>query len=248
MRLVDRIEGGDSFAAVLIQRFVNGRDLEATQKFAVAASAEANLEGCLSEGVVMNRLWMTLRVIAALAVLTVSVSAQDYRARVQGTVSDSSSGALPGVTVTLINNGTAVTSSRVTDTQGRYVFDFVDPGNYSVTAELSGFKKADQRNVRVPQRGDVTANLTMEVGGVEETVVVEASPVAVQFNTSSSDITIERQLVDQVPINGRNPYSLASLDPTVNVTLASENRPYHHAYANDYDAGGGTRREQRRAA
>ena len=55
----------------------------------------------------------------------------------------------------------------------------------------------------------------------EETVVVEASPVAVQFNTSSSDITIERQLVDQVPINGRNPYSLASLDPTVTVTLAS---------------------------
>lgn len=190
----------------------------------------------------MKRLWMTLRVVAALAVLTVSVSAQDYRARVQGSVSDSSSGALPGVTVTLINNGTAVTSSRVTDAQGRYVFDFVDPGSYSVIAELSGFKKADQRNVRVPQRGDVTANLTMQVGGVEETVIVEASPVAVQFNTSSSDITIERQLVDQVPINGRNPYSLASLDPTVNVTLASENRPYHHAYANDYDAGGGTRR------
>lgn len=190
----------------------------------------------------MKRLWMTLRVVAALAVLTASVSAQDYRARVQGSVSDSSSGALPGVTVTLINDGTAVTSSRVTDAQGRYVFDFVDPGTYSVTAELSGFKKADQRNVRVPQRGDVTANLTMQVGGVEETVVVEAAPVAVQFNTSSSDITIERQLVDQVPINGRNPYALASLDPTVNVNLASENRPYHHAYANDYDAGGGTRR------
>jgi outer membrane receptor protein involved in Fe transport len=190
----------------------------------------------------MKRLWMTLRVAAALVVLTATVSAQDYRGRVQGSVSDSSSGALPGVTITLINDGTGVTSTRVTDAQGRFVFDFVDPGSYSVTGELSGFKKADQRNVRVPQRGDVTANLTMQVGGVEETVVVEAAPVAVQFNTSSSDITIERQLVDQVPINGRNPYALAALDPTVNVNLASENRPYHHAYANDYDAGGGTRR------
>ena len=66
-----------------------------------------------------------------------------------------------------------------------------------------------------------------------------------QFNSSSSDLTLERQLVDQVPISGRNPYNLANLDPSiVNTpgTTAAENRPYHHAYANDYDAGGGTRR------
>src|SRR4030095_14426698 len=42
---------------------------------------------------------------------------------------------------------------------------------------------------------------------------------------------------------GRNPYNLASLDPSIVVTPSTnENRPYHHAYANDYDAGGGTRR------
>jgi hypothetical protein len=88
--------------------------------------------------------------------------------------------------------------------------------------------------------GSVTADLTLEVGGLEERVVVEASSTTVQFKSSNSDLTIERQLVDQVPINGRNPYSLANLDPTINVTLTNENRPYHHAYANDYDAGGGT--------
>ena len=67
--------------------------------------------------------------------------------------------------------------------------------------------------------------------------------MTVQFNSSSSDLTLERQLVDQVPITGRNPYNLANLDPTIVVTPATnENRPYHHAYANDYDAGGGTRR------
>ncbi len=190
----------------------------------------------------MKKLRMTLAVVAGLVLLATPAAAQDYRGRVQGSVTDSSTGALPGVTVTLVNDATAVTVTRVTDAQGRYLFDFVDPGTYSVVAELSGFKKADQRNVRVPQRGDVTANLALEVGGVEETVVVEAAPVAVQFNNSSSDITLSRQLVDQVPINGRNPFALASLDPTVTVSLASENRPYHHAYANDYDAGGGTRR------
>jgi hypothetical protein len=190
----------------------------------------------------MKRVWTTLAMVASLMALAAAANAQDYRGRVQGVITDTSGGALPGVTVTLTNTATNVSATRVTDGEGRYLFDFVDPGAYTVTGELSGFKKADQRNVRVPQRGDVTVALTMAVGGVEETVTVEAAPVSVTFNRSSSDFTIERQLVDQVPINGRNPYNLASLDPTVTLTMASENRPYHHAYANDYDAGGGTRR------
>jgi hypothetical protein len=172
-------------------------------------------------------------------------SAQDYRARVQGTVMDASKAVLPGVTVTLINAATGVKTDRVTDDKGRYLFDFVDPGDYSITAELSGFKRADQKNVRVSQRGDVSVDLLLEIGGLEETVTVEAAPAVVQFNSSSSLITLSRQLIDQAPIAGRNPYNLSNLDPTVTPSTgssAAENRPYHHAYANDYDAGGGTNR------
>jgi len=192
----------------------------------------------------MKRLRMTLGLAASLLWLTASAGAQDYRARVQGSVNDTSQGALPGVTVTLTDDATAVSVSRVTDSRGRYVFDFVTPGVYTIGAELTGFKQVSQKNVRVAQRGDVTADLIMDVGGLEETVVVESAPVAVQFNTSSSELTFERQLVDQVPIAGRNPYNLATLDPsmTLNAGNPNENRPYHHAYANEYDAGGGTRR------
>ena len=88
-------------------------------------------------------------------------------------------------------------------------------------------------------------DLTLAIGALEERVVVEAAPVTVQFNSSSKDLTLGRELIDQVPINGRNPYNLATLDPTMfNTpgTTENENRPYHHAFANDYDAGGGTRR------
>ena len=64
-----------------------------------------------------------------------------------------------------------------------------------------------------------------------------------QFHSSSTELTLEQQLIDQAPVAGRNPYNLASLDPTIlDSTATNENRPYHHAYANDYDAGGGTRR------
>jgi hypothetical protein len=184
-----------------------------------------------------------LGILGCLCLLAAPASAQDYRARIQGTVMDASKAALPGVTVTLQNDATGVAVTRVTDGAGRYVFDFVEPGMYTIRTELQGFKQAEQKNIRVQQRGDVTVDLSMEIGGFEETVSVEAAPVMVQFNTSSTNLTIERELVDQVPLTGRNPYNLASLDPTTFNSPGStedENRPYHHAFANDYDAGGGT--------
>jgi hypothetical protein len=172
-------------------------------------------------------------------------SAQDYRARVQGVITDASQGAIPGVTVTLLNEATNVSVFKVSDPQGHYLFDFVDPGTYTVFAELAGFKKAERKTIRVQQRGDVTANLILEIGNLAETVTVISEATQVQLNSSNSQLTLERQMIDQMPLNGRNPYNMAMMDATLNPGVgntANENRPYHHAFANDYDAGGGTRR------
>jgi hypothetical protein len=191
----------------------------------------------------MSKWIQGIALVGALMLLTHPASAQDYRARVQGTVADVSQGALPGAVVTLTNAATGVATTRVTDTNGRYLFDFVDPGTYVVQAELEGFKAAQQQNVRVPQRGDVTVGMVLELGTIAEMVTVTVAPSSVQFHSSSTELTMERQLIDQAPVAGRNPYNLASLDPTIlTSTATNENRPYHHAYANDYDAGGGTRR------
>ena len=150
-----------------------------------------------------------------LFVLAAPAGAQDYRARVQGTVTDSSQGALPGATVTLLNEATGVAATATSDEQGRYLFDFVEPGMYSVSASLGGFKAVELKNIRVQQRQTLTVDLPLEVGGVEEKVIVEAPPVTVQFKSGSAEITLERQLIDQAPIAGRNPYNLSNLDPTI---------------------------------
>lgn len=193
----------------------------------------------------MKKFALTLGLAACLALAAWPARAQDYRARVQGSVVDASQGVLPGVTVTLHNQATNVEAIRHTDANGHFIFDFVDPGTYTVSARLDGFKTAEQKNLRVQQRGDVTANLALELGGLQETVTVQAEAVQVQLNSSSSNLTLERQLIDQIPISGRNPYNLSTLDPTLTLQAgnANENRPYHHAYANEYDAGGGTRRQ-----
>lgn len=194
-----------------------------------------------------KRGWNTrflLSVFAFVLALAPAVSAQDYRGKVQGTVADVNTAAIPGARVILRNDATGIEVERLTNADGQYKFDFVDPATYTVTVELAGFKKAEQKNVLVRQNGDVTADITLEVGGVSDVVTVEAPPVQVEFNTASSALTVDNKIIDQLPIRGRNPYNVSTLDPTVSPgtgATANENRPYHHAFANDVDAGGGTR-------
>src|SRR5262245_4524762 len=100
----------------------------------------------------MRNVVTVLGVVLGLAVGETLVGAQDYRGRIHGTVADSSAGALPGTTVTLRNDATAVAVVNVTDSDGRYIFDFIEPGMYTIVAELPGFTPAEQHNVRVQQR------------------------------------------------------------------------------------------------
>jgi hypothetical protein len=74
---------------------------------------------------------------------------QDYRGKVQGLISDDNGAAVPGAHVVLRNIATGVETTRQTNDDGRYVFDFVDPGEYTILADHDGFKKAIQEHVIV---------------------------------------------------------------------------------------------------
>jgi len=102
---------------------------------------------------------------------------QDYRGRVQGVITDPSSAAVANVTVTLLNANTKTASSRVTDEAGRYLFDFVEPGTYTLTAEGAGFGRFIQENVQVLVRSDLTVNASLRLGDVVQTVTVGETAV-----------------------------------------------------------------------
>ena len=151
-----------------------------------------------------------------MTVLSVGIApAQEYRGRVQGTVTDSSQAAAPDATVTLRNVNTGVDSARQTDAAGHYLFDFVQPGTYSVTVQASGFQKFVQENITVLTGGDVTVNAALTVGSVNETVNVTAEVSSVQFNTSTMTTTVQGVMLDNLPVLARNPFSLALLNPAV---------------------------------
>ncbi|MFB3827766.1 MAG: carboxypeptidase regulatory-like domain-containing protein [Bryobacteraceae bacterium] len=172
-----------------------------------------------------------------------TAGAQDYRGKVQGVVTDSTQAVIVGAKVLLANDKTGVVSAKETNASGRYFFDLVDPGAYTVTVEAAGFSKFIQQNVVVQVSGDVTVDAALAVGALTEAVVVKESPVTVQFNTSTMQMTVDRKMLDDLPAMARNPFTMALLDPAVvNRYFYQPNAhyPYFMYSTSSLDVGGST--------
>ena len=182
----------------------------------------------------------TKALLPLLTLFAVALPAQEYRGRVQGSVTDTTQAAVVGASVTLSNVNTGVASNRQTDERGRYLFDLVLPGTYTVTIELRGFNKFVQGNVVLQSRSDVTVDATLQAGDVLETVTVNAQASTVQFNTSKLETTVDSTLVNNLPQVSRNPLLLARLDPAVvQSDTAREVEPYFTWAGNRQEVGGG---------
>jgi hypothetical protein len=173
-----------------------------------------------------------------LVLLSTVVFAQDYRGRVQGTITDSSNAAVPGAKVTLLNSKTGVATTRQSNETGHYLFDLVEPGVYTVTVEVTGFNKFLQESLNVASRSDVTVDAMLKPGEVRETVSVTAEATALQFNTAKVETTIDQRLTQTLPQLYRNPFLLAQLDPSVQSTSWGEDNPYDTWASNNLRIGG----------
>ena len=179
------------------------------------------------------------RAVCALLFFVTALLAQDYRGRVQGIVTDSTQATVLNATVTLANINTGVRTVRQTNEAGIYRFDYVDPGSYTITVEMAGFSRFVQGNILVQSRGDVTVNAVLNPGAVQESITVEESPVAVQFNSTNVSLTIDTKLANEIPRFDRNPFKLSLLNPAA-VNTRTEMMPYHSWAANSVELGGGT--------
>ena len=115
-----------------------------------------------------------------------TASAQDPRGTLTGTVTDSSGAVLPGVTLVMKNTETGVAQQVVTDSDGRYQVLYLNPGTYSVTAELSGFKRFVNAATRVGVGDVVRLDVVLQAGGLEETVTVTAETPLLNTSAASA--------------------------------------------------------------
>jgi outer membrane receptor protein involved in Fe transport len=164
---------------------------------------------------------MSVRKSAGLLVLAVLMApglvlGQTSMGAVNGTVTDSTGGVVPGATVTLVNQGTNIRAERQTSHAGYFTFVNVRPGTYTLTVEISGFNKAQLSAFTVGVNETVARNVSLQVGAATETVEVTAPSELLQTSTAELGNVIEEKVIKDMPLQGRNFTQLLLLSPGVN--------------------------------
>jgi Carboxypeptidase regulatory-like domain len=142
-------------------------------------------------------------------------TAQVTSATIVGTITDESAGALPGATVTARNVDTGFTRTVPTNESGAYRLEFLPIGKYTVEVTLSGFKTATRTGIVLQVNDTARVDASLSIGGVAETVNVEAATADVNTATSEVSKTIDAAAIESLPIVDRNVYTLLDLTPGV---------------------------------
>jgi Carboxypeptidase regulatory-like domain/TonB-dependent Receptor Plug Domain len=167
----------------------------------------------------LNRISATFSLVAILAITIFSAGnayAQVSGATLSGTITDPSGAAIAGAKVSIVNKATGVTRDVTTDSAGLYSAPNLQPGVYDVTASASGFSAAKESDITLTIGGQQTLNMPLRVGEASQTIEVTAAAPLVQLGSSALSSDINTTTVTELPLNGRDWASLATLTPGVN--------------------------------
>ena len=184
----------------------------------------------------------TLFVLAlCLSMFTLSALSQTTTGSIVGSVTDPSGAAVAGVTVTLTNDATGERHSDATDASGDYQFVLLTPGVYKIDMEGTGFKHYTRDQIVVQVDQTFRVNATMEVGAVNQQVVVTSQAPIMQTETASLGQVVSGKAVTNIPLNGRNVLALVALVPgVVPQGSSSGNLTGQNVFAaGNYQIGGG---------
>src|SRR5215471_7059484 len=132
-------------------------------------------------------------------------------ATVGGTVTDAAGAVIPGVEVTATNVNTGIVSKQLTNETGTYNFASLQPGTYTFTASLAGFRTESFQNVTLGQSQQVRLNFTLQVAGSSQTVeVVADTSVALATTTASVGDVLPQVEVQTLPVPVRDVLQLIS--------------------------------------
>lgn len=141
--------------------------------------------------------------------------AQTDQGAITGVVTDESNAPVAGVTVTVANSATQVSSSAKSNSQGYYNFPYLGPGAYSITAEKTGFSTARVNDIHLQVGLTATINVTLKVGSVHQEVSVSATAALLEQQSAAQGNVVGSQQILQLPNGGRNPYNLVTQAPGV---------------------------------
>ena len=146
------------------------------------------------------------------------LSAQVTTGQFWGSVSDSQGLAITGATFTARHNGTGQVFRTETNHLGNYLLRALPVGSYNLSIESPGFKRFVRPGVELTSNQEIRLDIQLEVGALAESVTVQAEVTPVNTASGTLDVTVDSKRLIDLPLNGRNILSLASLTPGVTRT------------------------------
>ena len=156
-------------------------------------------------------------VLLALCAPAAPTFAQSFRGSIRGTVTDPTGAAVPATKITATNLATGETREAATTDDGAYIFAELQAGEYDVTFEKQGFQRSTIRT-RVSTGSDTTVDFALRLTGTDvvDVQVNDTAPL-VESSNSTLSLVVDRTLVQELPLNGRDFGKLVALTPGVTV-------------------------------
>ena len=155
--------------------------------------------------------------------LPVVLRAQGSFASLSGTVLDATGAAIPDAAVVLQNVDTKTTQATQSTQSGSFSLINVQPGNYTVRVTKTGFNVVEQTGLTLQVNQSASLNITLPVGGTEQTVDVNSQLSTVDSSTAELGTVVPEQSVKDLPLNGRNFTQLLTLTPGVSPVSVGQN-------------------------
>ncbi len=167
------------------------------------------MPGCAS----LAKLLRVLAVVCAALLASVPAHSQGSSGRILGVVTDQSGGNVGNATVTITDVQRGVSQNLTTDSDGVYVALSLLPGTYTVRAEYKGFKIFERKNILVEVGKDVRVDAVLSPGSTNETITITEEVPMVDTTSTTLGGTISNEIINDLPLNGRNYQNLISLRP-----------------------------------
>jgi outer membrane receptor protein involved in Fe transport len=152
--------------------------------------------------------------IAALVLALVApAAAQEFRGRINGTVTDHTGAVLPGVTVTATSPALIQPQTQVTGEDGTYRFIALPAGVYTLTFELQGFQTLKREGIRVLINQTLTVDAQLNVATLAETITVSGESPVVDTSTTTVGTNFTKELLTEIP-NARDIWAAMAQAPS----------------------------------
>lgn len=153
---------------------------------------------------------------------TCSLLAQVSTGAISGSVNDSTGAAIPGATVTVTNQGTGVSHTMTTNSDGFYSAEGLPVGQYRINVAKPGFQESVTQGIQLDPGQRRANNVVLGVGAASTKVTVTANAEQVNTQTSESGGTLSSKQISNLMLNGRNFQTLAIAIPGVSSTSGAD--------------------------